>query len=82
MIKEEAIALGVPEEKYREFQNAYNRDLNLRAQRIANSMYADSRDGEEWVTLSAIYAMLKMIKRHDTLESILRYINTAYYREG
>lgn len=76
MNKTEVLALGVPEEKYSQFQLLYNRDLRKRAETLA------AESGGELQTRSAINAMLKLIKRPETLESILRYINTAYYREG
>lgn len=75
MNREEVLALGVPEEKYKEFQYLYNRDLEKAANRKCRL------DDEGGQTRSAIYAMLKLIKRPETLNSILKYINTAYYRE-
>lgn len=76
MKKEEVLALGVSEEKYKEFQTLYNRDLNCR---VTSKAFAI--ENEELCTRSAILAMLKLIKRPETLDSILKYINTMYYRE-
>ena len=74
MSRDEVLALGVPEEKYAEFQELYNRDLNCRVtSRTAKNAKSD--------TLSAILAMLKLIEKPETLDGILKYINNAYYRE-
>ena len=75
MTKEEALALGVPEDKYRAFVAAYNKDLNKRQH---NKREMDEAD---WETRSAIIAMLKLIKKPETLCSILKYINSAYFKE-
>lgn len=75
MTKEEVLALGVLPEKYREFQRVYNRDLNQRAQSNGEMREAD------WQVRAAITAMLKLIKRPETLNQILTYINKAYFRE-
>lgn len=75
MTKEEVMALGIPAEKYREFQVLYNRDLNQRAGSKVEMEDAD------WKTRSAIHAMLKLIKRPETLHSILVYVNSAYFKE-
>lgn len=75
MTKEEVLSLGVPESKYRAFQIAYQRDLNKMANHKRESEDAD------WQTRSAILAMLKLIKRTDTLHRILRYIYKEYYAE-
>ena len=74
MNRQEVLALGVPEEKYKEFQELYNRDLNSR---VASRMAEDNESSLR----SAINAMLKLIKHPETLNGILKYINTAYYRE-
>lgn len=76
MTKEEVLALGVPEDKYREFQTLYNRDLNK-----LSKHYERAEADEGYQTRSAIHAMLKMIKKPKTLHDILKYINKAYYRE-
>lgn len=75
MTKEEVLAFGVPESKYRAFQAAYQRDLN----KIAT--HKREMEDANWQTRSAIHAMLKLIKHPETLDGILKYINTAYYRE-
>lgn len=75
MTKEEILSLGVPEDKYRAFQAMYSRDLN----KLANHKKAE--EDADWATRSAIHAMLKLIKRPETLNRILRYINSAYYNE-
>lgn len=74
MTKQEVLSLGVPEEKIKEFQMLYNRDMNSRV----TSRTLEDADGS---LRSAILAMLKLIKKPETLESILKFINTAYYRE-
>lgn len=75
MTKEEVLAFGVPESKYRAFQAAYQRDLNkLESHRRAE-------EDANWQTRSAIHAMLKLIKRPETLNAILLYVNSAYYKE-
>ena len=76
MNREEVLALGVPEEKYKEFQYLYNRDLEKAANRKCQT------DEEGGQTRSAIHAMLKLIKRPETLDSILKYINRSYYGEA
>ena len=75
MTKEEVLALGVSKDKYRAFQMAYQRDLN----KIANSMREE--EDADWQTRSAIHGMLKLIKRPETLKSILVYVNSAYFKE-
>lgn len=75
MNRQEVLALGVPEEKYKEFQYLYNRDLEKAAARKA------AAEGGNIETRAAINAMLKLINRPETLNSILKFINTAYYRE-
>ena len=75
MTKDEVLSLGVPEDKYRAFQMAYQRDLNKLAKRQRAAEDADQ------LTRSAIHAMLELIKRPETLDRILQYINKAYYME-
>lgn len=75
MTKEEVLAFGVPEDKYRAFQTAYYRDL-----RKLSEQKREEEDAN-WQTRSAIHAMLKLIKRPETLGNILKYVNSAYYRE-
>lgn len=77
MSRDEVLALGVPEDKYSEFQACYNRDLEKAARRLQRKAEDNSNDQVK----SAIFAMLKLIKKPETLEGILKYINTAYYRE-
>lgn len=75
MTKDEVLALGVSEDKYRAFQEAYRRDLN----KVANQKRIE--DETDWKTRSAINAMVKLIKKPETLNDILKFINKAYYRE-
>lgn len=75
MNRQEVLALGVPEEKYKEFQYFYNRDL----EKAANRKHAE--EDADWQTRSAIHAMLKLIKRPETLKAILVYVNSAYFKE-
>lgn len=74
MTKTEVLSFGVPEERYKEFQAAYNRDLNSRIK-------SEMRKEADPLIRSAILAMLELIKRPETLESILKYINKAYFSE-
>lgn len=75
MTKEEILALGVPEDKYRDFQRIYSRDVNRAAK------HERKMDGIDQDTIAAIHAMLKLIKRPETLLKILKYVNKAYYDE-
>lgn len=75
MLKEEVLAFGVPEEKLKEFQEVYHRDCRKAAYRMGKAVDPDAD------TRSAINAMLKLIKRPETLNKILRDINKYYYSE-
>lgn len=75
MSRDEVLALGVPENKYKEFQYLYNRDIEKAAKRLRKLEDSDVQ------IKSAIFSMLKLIKKPETLEGILKYINNAYYRE-
>lgn len=76
MSRDEVLAFGVPEDKVKEFQEVYNRDLRKAADRLTRK-----RDDDGGETRAAIYAMLKLIKQPDTLARILQNINKAYYTE-
>ena len=75
MTKSEALAFGVSEDNYRAFMEVYHKDVAKRA-----AQKRDSDDADR-VLRSAIVAMLRMIKKPETLESILQFINKQYYRE-
>lgn len=74
MTKEEVLALGVPEDKYRAFQMAYNADLNKRIEQKRET------DDADWLTRNAITAMVKLIKKPESLKCILDYINKTYWK--
>lgn len=74
MTPQEAFAFGVPEERYKEFREVYNRDLNNRVAKRTAEKKADA-------TMSAILAMLPLIKNQETMQAILKYINKAYFQE-
>lgn len=75
--------LGVPEEKWKELRAEYWSDVNKAAKRLECKKNEGqlTSENEEWLTRSAIDAMLKLIKRPETLDRILQYINKAYYTE-
>lgn len=75
MTKQEVLSLGVPEDKYTEFQAAYYRDLNKLAAKKRNE------DDAEASTRSAVLAMLKLVKKRDSLERILKHIYHVYCEE-
>lgn len=75
MTKQEVLSLGVPEDKYTEFQAAYYRDLNKLAAKKRNE------DDAEASTRSAVFAMLKLVKKRDSLERILKYVHRVYCEE-
>lgn len=67
MKKEEVIALGVPEENYKIFQERYSRDLDRRVKTLA----AKNRDTTPELR-DAIMSMVTLIKQPETLENVLR----------
>lgn len=75
MTRDEVLALGVPESKYRAFQAAYYKDLNELADKKRHNEDAD------YQTRNAINAMLKLIKKPETLRSVLTFVNDAYFKE-
>lgn len=75
MTKDEVIALGVPENRYRAFQEAYNRDVN----KAASKKRTEDTAGQD--TRAAILATLKLVKKRETLERILRHVYRAYCEE-
>lgn len=75
MTKQEVLSLGVPEDKYTEFQAAYYRDLNKLADKKRKE------DDEEASTRSAVFALLKLVKKRDSLERILKHIYHVYCEE-
>ena len=75
MTKQEVLSLGVPEDKYTEFQAAYYRDLNKLADKKRKE------DDAEASTRSAVFAMLKLVKKRQSLEKILHYCHSVYCEE-
>lgn len=75
MTKQEVLALGVSEERYADFQAEYYRDLNKLAAKKRNEGDAEAS------TRSAVFAMLKLVKKRESLERILRYIHRVYCEE-
>lgn len=74
MKKEEALALGVPEERIREFQDLYNRDLRRVAARVNESGGGGVR--------AAIASMLPMIQDVDNLRKLLMSVTHFYITEN
>lgn len=72
MNKAEAIALGVPEERLKEFQEKYHRDLRKATQRQENSATKPIR--------AAINSMLSSIKDVDKLREVLVMVTEIYCR--
>ena len=75
MTKQEVLSLGVSEERYADFQAAYHRDLNKLAAKKRDE------DDAEASTRSAVFAMLKLVKKRDSLERILKHIYHVYCEE-
>ena len=75
MTKQEVLALGVSEERYADFQAAYHRDLN----KLADKKRKD--DDAEASTRSAVFAMLKLVKKRESLERILKHVHRVYCEE-
>ena len=75
MTKEEVMAFGVPEEKYRSFQAVYNREINERAAK--KRMEADEIQSYR----AAIDAVLALLTRSDTLHRILHFAFKAFFEE-
>mgnify|MGYP006967437239 CR=1 FL=1 len=75
MTKQEVLSLGVPEDKYSDFQAAYYRDLNKLADKKRKE------DDAEASTRSAVFAMLKLVKKRQSLEKILCYVHRVYCEE-
>lgn len=71
MKKEEILALGVPEEKIREFQELYNRDLDNRLRHPKDSGIR-----------AAIASMLPMIQQEENLRKILKSVTHFYIAEN
>lgn len=75
MTKQEVLALGVSEERYADFQAAYYRDLNKLADKKRKE------DDAEASTRSAVFAMLKLVKKRESLERILKHVHRVYCEE-
>lgn len=77
MKKEEILALGVPEEKIREFHELYNRDLN---KAVVNAIDHNRWRGKR-ETRTAIVSMLPMVRNEENLQKILKTITHFYLLE-
>ena len=77
MKKEEILSLGVPEEKIREFQELYNRDLN----KAVVSAIDRNRGCGKGETRTAIVSMLPMVRNEESLQKILKTITHFYLLE-
>ena len=71
MKKEEALALGIPEDKVREFQALYSRDLASRMKHIKPSGIQ-----------AAIESMLPLIREEENLCKILKTVSHFYILEN
>lgn len=81
MTKDEVLSFGVPESQYKAFQEIYNRDLNMRVARKCAEDKHQAVCDEEYQIRNAIASMLKLIKRPETLRSVLTHVNSAYFKE-
>ena len=81
MTRDEVLAFGVPESQYKAFQEVYNRDLNKAAARKLAAEQQQTACEEEYHTRNAIASMLKLIKKPETLRSVLTFVNSAYFKE-
>ena len=83
MKKELLEKLGIPEAKWKEVREEYWTDVNKVAKRLEWKKNEEQipQETEDWLIRSAIDAMLKLIKQPETLNSILKFINAAYYKE-
>ena len=72
MNKAEAIALGVPEERLKEFQEKYHRDLRKAVHRRENSTTKPIR--------AAIDSVISSIKDVDKLREVLAVVTEIYCR--
>lgn len=74
MNRDEIIALGVPEERLRDFQGKYNRDLKKAAKR--------RQEGSASSIRTAIESMLPLIHSHTALREILNLVTRLYCMPG
>lgn len=72
MTRQEAIALGVPEERLNEFQELYHRDLRRAVQK--------QEYGSTKPIRAAINSMLSSIKDVDKLREVLVMVTEIYCR--
>ena len=70
MNREDAIALGVPEERLREFQDKYNQDLKKAVR--------NQQDGSAKAIRAAIDSMLPLIRSTPALREILNLVTRLY----
>ena len=75
MTKNEVMAFGVPEEKYREFQAAYHRDVNKAAGRLAKNVQPAQ------VYRTATMSLLEAIKEPGNHKKILNFVYQIYFSE-
>ena len=71
MTRDEAKAFGVPEERMKEFQDRYNKDLKKAAQRQAEN-------GAVKPIRAAISSMLPLIQDADKLREVLMFVTESY----
>ena len=72
MKKEVVLAFGVPEERLKEFQDVYNRDLKKAVIHHENGSIRSIRN--------AINSMLPMIRSEEDMREILRVTAESYSR--
>ena len=70
MKKDEVLALGVPEERLREFQDKYNQDLKKAVR--------NQQDGSAKAIRAAIESMLPLIRSTPALREILNLVTRLY----
>lgn len=76
MTKAELQALGLPDDKQKEFQRIYYRDLHRAAQRMAQ----EGKTAEIEELRDGIIAMIRLIPDPDRLRRILATANHQYMR--
>lgn len=79
MNRQEVLALGVPEDKYKEFQAVYHRDLRKAAERIVKK----NEDCRIVPTVDeyreAILAIIKLLPDPERLKRVLGVANNQYF---
>lgn len=70
MKRDEVLALGVPEERLREFQDKYNQDIK--------KAIKNQQDGSAKAIRAAIESMLPLIRSTPALREILNLVTRLY----